>query len=49
MPHKGNDFLQQAGSIIQNHNQSKCKLVEPRPNGCVYGRGVGKILRARGM
>jgi hypothetical protein len=46
-------------NTTQNHNQSKCRVVEARPNGYIYkifpylkykehcGRGDRKILRAR--
>lgn len=31
-PHQGHFFLQQVGTSIENHSQSKCCIVEPSPN-----------------
>ena len=34
--HQGNVSLPQMETTTENHNQSKCRVVEPSPNGYIY-------------
>ena len=35
-PQQGNVFLQQMKTIIGNHNQSNCRVVQPSPSEYIY-------------
>jgi hypothetical protein len=39
--------LQQIETVTENHNQSKCRVVEPNPNGYIYNTApllIGRFI-----
>lgn len=43
-PHQGNFSLEQMKTNTKSHNQSRCSLVQPSPNGHIYNLSSGNMV-----